>query len=342
MPLQVLAALAALAATRAPEARWIAELRLLLPPILAAGTAAFVDQMCARRGFLPPGFARPVRRFLGFLAVALFFWIALYGNLAALGRDLPEPDLAHLSPGRLFLVHFLMLGTLVVWFLAGYAGKAAAPAGSPAPAAPPPPEADPAGELVTLEPMEETLAFPAPAPALAPSPPSREPLGRVLAAQLGLLAPDVPRELGLGLLVGVGSWFAVVVAAILLGLLLYAVGADKMAPKEPPELILWIAALPIGIRFLASLSAGVVEETFFRGFLQPRIGLWLSTALFVLGHLSYGQPLLLFGVAILSLIYGFLVRWRQTIWPAIAAHALFDGVQLLVVIPTALKFLGKS
>jgi membrane protease YdiL (CAAX protease family) len=152
----------------------------------------------------------------------------------------------------------------------------------------------------------------------------------------------VPRELGLGILVGVASWFAVLLAALVLALVLYAFGAEGVAPKEPPELVVWIAALPFGIRLLACLSAGVVEETFFRGFLQPRIGIALSTVFFVLGHLAYGQPILLFGVTILSLIYGLLVRWRQTIWPAIAAHALFDGVQLLIVIPTTLKLLGKG
>ena len=173
-------------------------------------------------------------------------------------------------------------------------------------------------------------------------PPLRPPLGRLLAGQLGLLAPDVPKELGLGLLVGVGSWFAVLLAAVVLALLLYLLGAEGAAPTKPPELVVWIAGLPLGVRILAALSAGIVEESFFRGFLQPRIGLWLSTGFFVLGHLAYGQPLLLVGIAVLSLIYGTLVRWRQNIWPAIAAHALFDGVQLLVFIPLTLKLLGKG
>ena len=41
----------------------------------------------------------------------------------------------------------------------------------------------------------------------------------------------------------------------------------------------------------------------------------------------------------MSLIYGALAKWRQNIWPAIAAHFLFDAIQLLVVIPTALDLL---
>ena len=104
-------------------------------------------------------------------------------------------------------------------------------------------------------------------------------------------------------------------------------------------MVTWIAALPVLVRMSISLSAGIVEEGFFRGFLQPRVGILASTALFVLAHFSYGQPFMLVGIAILSLIYALLVRWRQNIWPAIAAHTLFDGVQLLVVIPGVLKLM---
>jgi len=333
-----------------PEPQWLAQMRVILPPVLAAASAVLVDRLCTQSGFLPPGFARPWRRFLGFLALAFFFWIALYGNLASLGTNTPPLDLTRLTAPRLFYVHFLMLGTTLVWFLAGYAAVAP-PASRPVPLPEPAPLPAPlpAPDSLALppdpaEPADETWpdGLPPKPPPLPVSPAPRPPFLRVLAAQLGLLAPNVPREIGIGLLVGVGSWFAVLLAALLLALLLYLFGAEGAAPKEPPELVLWIAALPLGVRVLASLSAGVVEETFFRGFLQPRIGLWLSTAFFVLGHLAYGQPLLLVGIAILSLIYGTLVRWRQTIWPAIAAHALFDGVQLLVVIPTTLKLIGKG
>jgi membrane protease YdiL (CAAX protease family) len=167
-------------------------------------------------------------------------------------------------------------------------------------------------------------------------------LGRQLLAQFGFLAPNVPREIGLGLLLGVGAWGAVLVAAVVVGMIFLALGGEQAIPKEPPALIPYLAALPAGLRLMISLSAGVVEETFFRGFLQPRIGIALSTLLFVCAHFSYGQPLMLVGIGTLSLIYAFLVRWRQNIWPAIAAHALFDSVQLLVIIPMALRFMEKE
>jgi membrane protease YdiL (CAAX protease family) len=163
--------------------------------------------------------------------------------------------------------------------------------------------------------------------------------GRVFSQQFGLVTAKLPSELGLGVVLGLAAWVAVLLALLATGLVIYFVGGEQALPHEPPALVPWIAGLPVGIRLLVSLSAGVVEETFFRGFLQPRTGIAVSTGLFVLAHLSYGQPIMLVGITLLSLIYAFLTQWRQTIWPAIAAHALFDAIQLVVVIPAALRLL---
>lgn len=161
-------------------------------------------------------------------------------------------------------------------------------------------------------------------------------------AQLGFRADDPLREIGIGLVAGLGAWMAVLGVLLTLGLALWALGGEDALPQEPPTVIPWIAGLSIWLRLAVSLSAGVVEETFFRGFLQPRVGIALSSLLFVLAHASYEQPLMLVGVGLLSLAYGFLVRWRQSIWAAIAAHALFDSIQLLVVIPAALGVLPEG
>ena len=169
----------------------------------------------------------------------------------------------------------------------------------------------------------------------------RPPLWRQIAAQLGLVAPNVSREVLIGLLLGACAWGVVLLALLAAALAIYAIGGEKALPK-PSAIVPWIASLPVLVRLMVSLSAGFVEETFFRGFLQPRLGIALSTGCFVLAHLSYGAPFMLLGITLLSLIYAFLVRWRQTIWPAIAAHALFDGIQLLVIIPMAMRLMGPS
>lgn len=269
-------------------------LRIAIPGLLAFAGAWTLDRLSAARGFLPPGFRTPWRRALASAVVTGILWLGVFAPLGNIGLSL-EPDLSQISVPQLFLLHGLLLATVALWFLLGYAG-AAAPG----------------------------------------------PLGRQFAAQLGFAAPSVPREIGIGVLLGIGAWVVVLGVIFAFAAALVAMGGEDVLPKKPPALIPWIAALPLGVRILISLSAGVVEETFFRGFLQPRIGVPLSTAFFVLAHFSYGQPFMLVGITLLSLIYGYLVQWRQNIWPAIAAHTLFDAVQLLVVVPSALRMIGEG
>ncbi len=300
-------------------------LRQIIPAVLAAFTAFSMDRMLLARGLFPPGFRDPVRRVMAGGLITLIFWIGIFSSLGTIGKAAEPPDLKNLSTPMLFLLHALLLMVIGLWFLLGYARV---------PSPPRPPSGE---EVLEMVPEPELPAAPPPMP---PTPPI--PLGRQFLAQFGLLAPNVPREIGIGILLGVGAWGAVLVAAIIVGLILVALGGEQAIPKQPPALIPFLAALPLGLRLAISLSAGVVEELFFRGFLQPRIGIALSTLLFVFAHFAYGQPLMLVGIATLSVIYGLLVKWRQTIWPAIAAHALFDGVQLLVIIPMALRMMEKE
>jgi membrane protease YdiL (CAAX protease family) len=263
---------------------------VVVPAVLGA---LLLDVLCAARGLLPPGFRIPWRRTLADLTVALLLAVAVFAPLGSLGMKAKTEDLSSISTPQLFLLHVLMVITMGVWFLLGFAGVEA-------------------------------------------------PLGRQFAAQFGYLASDIPREIGLGVMLGIGAWVAVILALMVIAGIAWALGGENAIPKSPPALIPLIAGLPVWVRFLVSLSAGVVEESFFRGFLQPRIGILASTGFFVLAHLSYGQPFMLVGISLLSLIYAFLVKWRQNVWPAMAAHALFDGVQLLVVVPAALRMLGAE
>ncbi len=160
--------------------------------------------------------------------------------------------------------------------------------------------------------------------------------------QFGLASPSIGREIGVGLLAGLAAWFTVLAILVMLGLAVAGMAGADALPQEPPAMIPWIASLPVWVRVAVSLSAGTFEELFFRGFLQPRIGIAFSTALFVLAHANYEQPIMLIGIGLLSLVFAGLVRWRQNIWPAIAAHALFDAIQLLAVVPMALDFLEEG
>lgn len=158
--------------------------------------------------------------------------------------------------------------------------------------------------------------------------------------ELGLRTARPGVEAGLGLAAGLGAWLAVIATLVAVGLTLVALGEEDLLPSGPPAIVPWIASLPVALRLAVSVSAGVFEELFFRGYLQPRGGVAASTALFVLAHSSYQQPLMLLGVSLLSLIFAGLVWWRRNVLAAIVAHAVFDAVQLLVVVPRAVDVLA--
>lgn len=143
----------------------------------------------------------------------------------------------------------------------------------------------------------------------------------------------------IGLAVGVGGWIVTIVMALLLAAILNAAGVLPK-PSQPPPMIAWMAALPLWKKALVVLSAMTVEEAFFRAWLQKRIGLLASTLLFALAHSGFGQPLLLIGVALISLVIGFTFYRTKNLLPGIIAHGVFDGIQLFVVIPILFRMMG--
>ena len=107
-------------------------------------------------------------------------------------------------------------------------------------------------------------------------------------------------------------------------------------------MVAWMAALPLWKKGVIVLSAMTVEEAFFRGWLQKRVGLIASTLLFALAHSGLGQPLLLIGVGVISLIIGVTFYRTKNLIPGIIAHGIFDAVQLFVVIPVVFKLSGMG
>ena len=145
--------------------------------------------------------------------------------------------------------------------------------------------------------------------------------------------------LAIGTSVGVGGWILTLLTAMLVALLLKATGVIG-EPPEPPAMIGWMAALPLWKKAAIVLSAMTIEEFFFRSFLQKRVGLIASTILFALAHFTYGNPLLLIGVTIISLIIGFTFYRTKNVVPGIIAHGVFDAIQLFVIVPFAVKMTG--
>jgi membrane protease YdiL (CAAX protease family) len=136
---------------------------------------------------------------------------------------------------------------------------------------------------------------------------------------------QVLRDIGIAF----GFW---IVAALLLwifGLLLqiHANGryVTSMLPRRGIELTFWIAL---------SVTAGICEETIFRGYLQRQfmaltksapVGIFLSATTFGAAHAYQGFRMTIL-IALYGAMFGILAYWRGSVRPGMIAHALQDSL----------------
>jgi membrane protease YdiL (CAAX protease family) len=133
-----------------------------------------------------------------------------------------------------------------------------------------------------------------------------------------------------------------VLALVVLGAVAHLLHYERMgqnvrflAPESSTEIVLWIAV---------SLTAGVCEETIFRGYLQKQLIAWtgnapagvlLSAAAFGVGHIYQGAKATVV-IGVYGLLFGILAQLRRSVRPGMMAHALHDTVSGL-----ALRLLPK-
>jgi membrane protease YdiL (CAAX protease family) len=138
--------------------------------------------------------------------------------------------------------------------------------------------------------------------------------------------------------VGVGVGMLLVpVGGVLGDLLNHLVSAACVAHQNQAEQ----AIVGVGRTALeqagVAIAAGVCEETLFRGALQPRFGIFLSSALWASYHLQYACNGFPSSSNLYLLLLGFIfggLRKYGGLWPAILAHATYDGIILLHLLGT--------
>ena len=100
---------------------------------------------------------------------------------------------------------------------------------------------------------------------------------------------------------------------------------DFMVPDGAAEIIVWIAV---------SVTAGISEETVFRGYLQRQFialtksnpaGILLSAAVFGACH-SYQGYRRAFLLGSYGAMFGILAHWRRNVRPGMIAHAWHDSL----------------
>lgn len=124
-------------------------------------------------------------------------------------------------------------------------------------------------------------------------------------------------------------WIVSVVALSILGRLLRvdALGRNVqfILPHGGVEITLWLAL---------SVTAGICEETIFRGYLQRQFmamtksvpaGILLSAAAFGAGHAYQGFRMVIL-IGLYGAMFGILAHWRGSVRPGMIAHAWQDSL----------------
>lgn len=141
--------------------------------------------------------------------------------------------------------------------------------------------------------------------------------------RLGIQMPTT-----LQMTVGLAGVFAAFVAAFVGGALTQWLQPDKITGIEKSiESILAGVTNPL-VAIVLAISTGFGEEIFFRGALQPRLGIVLTSILFAFLHAQYGFTWILLGMFLIGLTFGWLAKNYGTM-SAVIAHVVYN---LLVVV----------
>jgi membrane protease YdiL (CAAX protease family) len=163
---------------------------------------------------------------------------------------------------------------------------------------------------------------------------------RSVADFLSLKSQRPARDVAVGIGIGAVGWvLTILTAAVILGIS-YVIqnrrgGGGEHAAVSP--MIVWLVSQPVWVKVAIVVSAMIVEELFFRGFLQPRVGPVAATLMFTAAHGAYGQPIVLVGILVIATVLAVTFAVYRNVLPCIVAHGVFDAIQMFVIIPLALR-----
>jgi len=121
--------------------------------------------------------------------------------------------------------------------------------------------------------------------------------------------------------------------AMVLGILTTQFNGDSgvLDEKEDPTVQI-LGGVTVATAILFSLGAGIGEETLFRGAMQPRFGIILTSAIFAALHIQYFNPLQMGSLFIIGLVFGY-ERKKLDTTACMITHSLYD---MMLLVPVAL------
>lgn len=142
--------------------------------------------------------------------------------------------------------------------------------------------------------------------------------------RLGLRIPT-PQDVGVGLAAVIPA-FGFAMIGSLLTMLFQPDVVDRLT--ETLDNMTSGIDNPVGAIFLG-LVTGIGEEVLFRGAIQPRFGIIITTALWVLLHTQYELTFVIVGLVLMGLMLG-LIRKHVGTTAAIITHAVYNALVVLI------------
>ena len=134
---------------------------------------------------------------------------------------------------------------------------------------------------------------------------------------------------------------AVIIISVF-GVLIKAAGLNTVLTDKYRLLIQTLNSNRLLLVF-TSLTAGIVEELLFRGYLLSRLQLFfkssyvpviISSVVFGLFHIGYGTVLNVIGPILLGVLFALYYNRYKNIVPVIIAHFLYDLILILISVHT--------
>jgi membrane protease YdiL (CAAX protease family) len=120
-------------------------------------------------------------------------------------------------------------------------------------------------------------------------------------------------------------------SAIFLVLFVLGIGAILLGFNDQQKVSDKITSLPAIVLVFAIAGAPLTEELFFRGFLVPRAGIFVSAALFGLLHFAYGSVVEVLGAFLIGLVLGASFRFSRSVTPCILAHMVYNAISITFI-----------
>jgi len=163
---------------------------------------------------------------------------------------------------------------------------------------------------------------------------------RTLAGDFAPTWRSILRDLGLAIAF-------LILANVFLGLVSSLLSRFLQGPsKEAMRAFLPQGSLESAVFLLLTITAGICEETIFRGYLQRQFTRWTKSAalgialqgiLFGGYHAPLGLVSVITNAVCGALLYGTLAAWRRSLRPGMIAHTVGDAVGALVLARYFLK-----